>query len=311
MRSPRSLNPMPSSPSRSGVAALIVLSLVWGYTWVAMKEAVRFADPFDFSALRAMAGAALMFGAMLWLKKPLRLQAPGRTFLFGLFQTTGFNALGAWALYTGAAGKTAVLVYTLPFWTLLIAWPLLGERLRGLQLPATALAAAGLVLVLEPWQLSGTPVSKLLALATALSWAISAVLAKKWRNELQADLLALTAWQMLMGGVVLTIIALNVPTHPIQWTPYFWLMLLYCTLAGSIAGWLLWLFILQRLPAGVAGLSIMAVPALGVLFAHLQLGEQPGAAEATGMLLIGASLALLSWHALRGGQPIEPQMAQE
>ena len=47
---------MSSSPSRSGVAALIVLSLVWGYTWVAMKEAVRFADPFDFSALRAMAG---------------------------------------------------------------------------------------------------------------------------------------------------------------------------------------------------------------------------------------------------------------
>lgn len=285
--------------SRSGIAALILLSLIWGYTWVAMKEAVRFADPFDFSALRAMAGSFLLFGAMIGLKKRVRLQAPGRTFLFGLFQTTGFNALAAWALYTGAAGKTAALVYTLPFWMLLIAWPLLGERLRGLQWPATALAAAGLVLVLEPWQLAGTPVSKLLALATALSWAISAVLAKKWRNELQADLLGLTAWQMLMGGAVLTVIALSIPTRPIHWTPYFCLMFVYCTLAGSIAGWLLWLFILRRLPAGIAGLSIMAVPALGVLFAHLQLGERPAAAEAAGMLLIGASLALLSWQALR------------
>lgn len=290
---------MSSSNSRSGIAALILLSLIWGYTWVAMKEAVRFADPFDFSALRAMAGSLLLFGAMLWLKKPLRLQAPGRTFVFGLFQTTGFNALAAWALYTGAAGKTAVLVYTLPFWTLLIAWPLLGERLRGLQWPATALAAAGLLLVLEPWQLAGTLVSKLLALATALSWAISAVLAKKWRNELQADLLALTAWQMLLGGVVLTVIAVSIPTRSIQWTPYFWLMLVYCTLAGSVAGWLLWLFILRRLPAGIAGLSIMAVPALGVLSARLQLGERPAAVEAAGMLLIGASLALLSWHSLR------------
>ncbi len=290
---------MSSSNSRSGIAALVLLSLIWGYTWVAMKEAVRFADPFDFSALRAMAGSLLLFGAMLWLKKPLRLQAPGRTFVFGLFQTTGFNALAAWALYTGAAGKTAVLVYTLPFWTLVIAWPLLGERLRGLQWPATALAAAGLLLVLEPWQLAGTSVSKLLALATALSWAISAVLAKKWRNELQADLLALTAWQMLLGGVVLTVIAVSIPTRPIEWTPYFWLMLVYCTLAGSVAGWLLWLFILRRLPAGIAGLSIMAVPGLGVLSARLQLGEQPSAAEAAGMLLIGASLALLSWHALQ------------
>ncbi len=302
---------MPAAPSRGGIAALIVLSLVWGYTWVAMKEAVRFADPLDFSALRAMAGALLMFGAMLWLRKPLRLQAPGRTFVFGLFQTTGFNALAAWALYTGAAGKTAVLVYTLPFWTLLIAWPLLGERLRGLQWPATALAAAGLLLVLEPWQLAGTTVSKLLALATALSWAISAVLAKKWRNELQADLLALTAWQMLMGGAVLTVIALSIPTRPIQWTPYFWVMLIYCTLAGSVAGWLLWLFILRRLAAGIAGLSIMAVPALGVLFARLQLAERPGIAEAGGMLLIGASLALLSWHALRSEQRVTTQIAQK
>ncbi len=302
---------MPAAPSRGGIAALIVLSLVWGYTWVAMKEAVRFADPFDFSALRAMAGALLMFGAMLWLRKPLRLQAPGRTFVFGLFQTTGFNALAAWALYTGAAGKTAVLVYTLPFWTLLIAWPLLGERLRGLQWPATALAAAGLLLVLEPWQLAGTTVSKLLALATALSWAISAVLAKKWRNELQADLLALTAWQMLMGGAVLTVIALSIPTRPIQWTPYFWVMLIYCTLAGSVAGWLLWLFILRRLAAGIAGLSIMAVPALVVLFARLQLAERPGIAEAGGMLLIGASLALLSWHALRSEQRVTTQIAQK
>ncbi|MGW8184350.1 MAG: DMT family transporter [Burkholderiales bacterium] len=299
MPSPPSDKPIPHPHSRSGIAALILLSLIWGYTWVAMKEAVRFADPFDFSALRAMAGSFLLFGVMMCLKKPVRLQAPGRTFLFGLFQTTGFNALAAWALYTGAAGKTAVLVYTLPFWTLLIAWPLLGERLRGLQWPATALAGAGLVLTLEPWQLTGTPVSKLLALATALSWAISAVLAKKWRNELQADLLGLTAWQMLMGGVVLTVIALSIPTRPIQWTPYFWVVLVYCTLAGSIAGWLLWLFILQRLPASIAGLSIMAVPALGVFFARVQLGEQPAAAEAAGMLLIGVSLALLSWHALR------------
>lgn len=289
---------MSLSPSRSGITALILLSLIWGYTWVAMKEAVRFADPFDFSALRTIAGALLMFGAMLWLKKPFRLRAPGRTLVFGLFQTTGFNALAAWALYTGAAGKTAVLVYTLPFWTMLIAWPLLGERLRGLQWVATALAAAGLAMVLEPWQLAGTIVSKLLALATALSWALSAVLAKKWRDDLERDVLSLTAWQMLMGGAVLTIIALAIPTRPVDWTPYFWIVLIYCTLAGSVAGWLLWLFILQRLPAGIAGLSIMAVPALGVLFARLQLGEQPSAAEWAGMLLIGASLALLSWHAL-------------
>lgn len=267
-----------------------------------MKEALRFADPFDFSALCTIRGAPLMFAAMLWLRKPFRLRSPGRTLVFGLFQTTAFNAFAAWALVSGAAGKTAVLVYTFPFWTLLFAWPLLGERIRGLQWPAAGLAAAGLVLVLEPWHLGGTLASKLLALATAVAWAISAVLAKKWRAELEPDLLALNAWQMLMGGIVLTAITLVMPSRPVEWTPYFWVMLIYCTVFGTVAGWLLWLFILQRLPASIAGLSIMAVPALGVLASRVQLGERPGGVEFTGMLLIGASLALLSWPSLREGR---------
>lgn len=291
--------PTATNLPRSGIAALVLLWFVWGYTWVAMKEAVRFADPLDFSALRTVAGSALMFAAMLWRGTPLRLRAPGRTLVFGLFQTTAFNAFAAWALVSGAAGKTAVLVYTFPFWILVLAWPLLGERVQGMQWLAVVTAAVGLALVLEPWHLGGALASKLLALATALAWAISAVLAKKWRAELLPDLLALTAWQMLMGAIILAVIAFTIPSRPVEWTPYFWTMLLYCTLGGTVAGWLLWLFILQRLPAGIAGLSIMAVPALGVLFSRLQLGERPGMAEAAGMVLIGASLALLSWPSLR------------
>lgn len=151
---------------------------------------------------------------MLWLKTPFRLRAPGRVFVMGLCQTTGFNAFACWALLAGAAGKTAVLVYTFPFWTLLFAWPLLGERVRGLQWVAVALAAAGLTLVLEPWNFGGTLVSNLLAIATAVSWAASAVIAKRWRLQEEMDVLALNAWQMLFGGLVLAAITLAVPSRP-------------------------------------------------------------------------------------------------
>jgi drug/metabolite transporter (DMT)-like permease len=47
--------------------------------------------------------------------------------------TTGSVGFSTWALESGAAGKTAVLVYTMPFWVLLLAWPILAERIRGLQ----------------------------------------------------------------------------------------------------------------------------------------------------------------------------------
>jgi hypothetical protein len=38
---------------RKAVAALCLLSLIWAYNWIMLKEGLRFADPFDFAALRS------------------------------------------------------------------------------------------------------------------------------------------------------------------------------------------------------------------------------------------------------------------
>ena len=285
--------------------------MVWGYNWVITKEGLRFAGPFDYAALRTIPGSLLIFAVLKARGRPLTLRSPHKAFVFGLFQTTGFNALASWALVAGTACRTAVLVYTMPFWTLLLAWPLLGERIRGTQWLAVALSVTGLVLVLEPWQPGGTFVSKLLAVLTGVAWAVSAVLARKWRDTIGSDLLQFTAWQMLFGGLVLAVIAFVSPSRPVEWTPYFWFLLIYATLLGTVAGWLLWLFVLQRLPAGIAGLSIMAVPALGVLFSRLQLDEVPTAPESIGMALIVASLALLSWQSRRKARRIAPELRQD
>lgn len=284
---------------RSGILALIALCAVWGYTWVILKEGVRFADPWDYATLRTLPGAILLFAIAAWRGERLTLRSPRHVFILGLWQTTGFNGLVSWALVSGAAGKTAVLVYTMPFWILLIAWPVLGERIRGLQWLAVALSAAGLVLVVEPWALTGTFVANALAVLTGVSWAVAAVLTRRWRAHLAVGTFALTAWQMLLGGLVLAICGFFLSARPVEWTPYFWFLLAYATLFGTVLGWALWFYVLKLLPAGVAGLAVMAVPAIGVLSSRLQLGEQPGAVESTGMLLIVASLAVLSWAALR------------
>ena len=107
-------------------------------------------------AMRAVLSAAFLFPVIAALHRPLRLQAPLFTAIIGILQTTGFVGLITWALEQGAAGRTSVLVYTMPFWLLLMAWMFLGERVRGLQWPAVIIALVGLVLVLRPWQLEGT-----------------------------------------------------------------------------------------------------------------------------------------------------------
>lgn len=295
-----------STLPRSGLLALIALCAVWGYTWVMLKEGVRFADPWDYAVLRTVPGALLLFAIAAWRGESLRLRSPRHVFMLGLWQTTAFNALVSLALVSGAAGKTAVLVYTMPFWTMLIAWPVLGERIRGLQWLAVALSVAGLLLILEPWSLAGTRTANLLAVLTGASWAVAAVLTRRWRHHLAVGTIALTAWQMLLGSLVLAVLAPLLSARAVEWTPYFCFVLAYGVLFGTVLGWALWFYVLKLLPAGIAGLSVMAIPAIGVLSSRLQLGEQPGPVESAGMLLIVASLAVLSWTALRSRVPSTP-----
>lgn len=61
---------------------------------------------------------------------------------------------------------------------------------------------------------------------------------------------------------------------------------------------LLWQYVLQRLSTGMAGLSALGVPMIGVLAGWIELGERPNAAEFTGIALIVGALAMISLWSL-------------
>ena len=279
--------------------ALALLSLIWGYNWVFMKRVLDYVDPVDFTALRVLFGTLALFVVMAMRGVSFRLVAPRQTIVLGLLQCGAFSLLIQLAVVNGGAGKTAVLVYIMPFWLLPLAWLLLDERIRGFQWAAIGLGALGLFLVLEPWALQASLASNALAVLASIIWAISAVYAKRLRSKVRLNVLSLTAWQMLFGTIVVCAVALILPSRPIEVSAYFIGALAYNALLATGLAWLLWLFVLDRLPAGVAGLSSLGVPAVGVLSAWIELAEQPSAAEGAGMLLIAVALALLSWLGIR------------
>lgn len=247
--------PNTNSGRGSAVLALAALAIVWGYNWVVMKVGVQYSSPFDFAAMRALFGAISLFLVMLWLRKPiLPKEVPG-TFLTGLLQTSGVLGLTMWALVSGDAGKTAVLNYTMPFWVLLLAWLVLGERLRGVQWLGVVLALGGLLLILMPLSLTDGLMNKALALLSGFTWALGAIVAKKLHQKNTLDLLSFTAWQMLFGSIPLILAALLVPAPPITWSPAFIAALIYNVIPASAIAWLLWFYALSRLSA--SGLSII------------------------------------------------------
>lgn len=292
--------------------ALMVLTAIWGYNWVVMKSALEYAGAFQFAALRTVLGAVCLFAVIIYMRKPLRVREMPTLIVLGLMQTSGFTGLLIWALVEGGAGKTAVLTYTMPFWVMVLAWPLLGEKLRGLQWPAAVLSTMGMLFILDPMHLGTDTFSMFLAVMSGVFWAMSVIVAKKLhQREPDLDLLTLTAWQMLFGSVPLAIAAFMIPAPEIQWTPYFIGAVIFNSVFCNALAWLLWLYALQRLSAGVASMSSMLAPVIGVVAAWIQLNEVPNTTELIGMALIAASLVIISIISIRKHTPIDPAMAQE
>jgi len=291
---------------RLAVLALLVLALIWGYNWVVMKVGLRYSQPFTFAALRAFLGALSLFVLLAVLRRPLRPRALGLTATLGLLQTTGFIGLVMWALVNGGAGKTSILTYTMPFWLLLMAWVVLGERLRKFQWVAVGLAFAGLMLILSPWHLHGG-FSELLTIGGALSWAGSAVMAKVLRKHHEVDLLSMTAWQMLLGSLPLVLVALLTWSGPPVWSGAFIGAVAFNVIPANAVALVLWFFVLHTLRAGTAGLGSLLTPVIGVTAAWIQLGERPGVAEALGMAGIVGALILVTLREMfaRKGSSLE------
>ncbi|KOQ43664.1 permease, partial [Achromobacter xylosoxidans] len=85
-----------------------------------------------------------------------------------------------------------------------------------------------------------------------------------------------------------------VPQIPAQWGWQLWAGMVYIVLIATAAGWLLWLQVVRRVPASIAGLSSLGVPVVAMLMAWAVLSERPSPVELGGMALILAGIFVVS-----------------
>lgn len=273
--------------------ALLLLVLIWGYSWIIMKQMMLYADPFDFSALRYLGGAVVLFGYLFISGQSLRMPPLLPIVLVGVAQTTAFQGLAQWALINGGAGKVALFCYSMPFWVTLLAWWWLSEKPSAKQWIGVGFAALGLILVIAPWLGLGSKFSILLALAGGLAWAIGTVLTKRAFQKYSLAPINFTAWQMLIGSLVLALIAWLVPGKPLVWRSELWLGLAYSAFLASSLAWVLWSFIVRSLPTSVAGLSSLLVPITAIGLAWILLNEVPSRLDLMGIALIFIGLLVV------------------
>lgn len=274
-------------------AALVLLALLWGYNWVVMKGGLDDITALWFGAIRTVVPALLLLLLLPMLGRPIKPPPLSYVIPLGLLQTAGFVGFMMWALSTGAAGETAVIVFTMPLWLTLMAHVVLHERLSRLQWVALGVAGLGLFLMIAPWREHLAMASALFALLSGITWAGGSIWQKRFGQRYRLDLLNVTAWQMLFGGlIIMSFAAMFEPWH-MNATPHLWWVLFYNIVPAGALGWLLWIYALHNLPTRTAGFGSLMIPTVGVLSAWLQLGERPGQLELIGIVFILLALVLV------------------
>lgn len=273
---------------------MVVTVLAWAGSWIAMKMVVPYIGPFDFVVLRYVCGGAVLLAVALAMRRSLSMPSWWLTLAVGLTQTAAFQGMVQMALVHGGVAKVSLMAYTMPFWVVLFGWMLLGDRPTPRHWLGIALAAVGLVCVIAPWNPIGDNVSVLLGVAGGLFWGLGTVVAKRGFNRHRPDIVVFTGWQMFFGGIAMLPVALAVPQIDVVWNRQLVLGMAYIILIASAAGWLLWLIVVRRVPASVAGMSSLGTPVIAALLAWPIFGERPPPVEGLGMVLILCGLIVVA-----------------
>jgi drug/metabolite transporter (DMT)-like permease len=280
---------------RRALALLAVLTLVWGTNWPLFPLATREVSVWTFRAVSVfVAGAVLLLVARLRGQSISIERRHWRTIAVAtFFYLVVWNIASTYSALMIPSGQSAVLGFTMPLWSALIAWSVLGQRLGARMVMAIALGAAAVGLLM--WKslpvYAQAPLGVALGLLAGVGWAIGTLILQ--RGAVAVPATVLTGWQLLITALPITVGALLFGDH--HWFMPSWssvLLIGYIALVPMCIGNLCWFSIVGLLPAHVAGLSSILVPVVAMVSGALLHGEPLGPVQWLAMASSAAALTL-------------------
>jgi drug/metabolite transporter (DMT)-like permease len=286
------------SAARQDAAAIakllvVVMGVAWGFNWVAARIILEALGPWTLRAVGIGLGDLTLFIAAAVMGVSLAIPRGERTkvLIAGFFNVAVFSVCSAYAQIYGTTSRAIVIAYSMPIWSAVLAYFVLGERLTKAKLAALVLCAAGLAMLIWPLARTGFPISAVFALGCAWSWAAGTIYLK--RAKIRAPTLAVAAWQLFFGWLILA-----AGMMIFEGVPQFWVLpnrilawIAYNGVLGMGMTYFLWFVVVERLPAMTASLGSLLVPVVGVLGSAWLIGERPSLNDIVGFALIFAAAA--------------------
>ena len=280
-----------------GSLCLGVTAFGWALNWPLMKILLQQWPPLFSRGLAGVVSALILFSIAKARGQSLEVprEAIPRLLFASFTNVFAWMGFGTIAMKFVPVGEGALIVYTMPIWAMLLAWPLAGTRPRFSDIAAIMLGFGGLAILLGGNGLSfdgGRIVGIVLLFSAAILFAIGNILN---RTALPMPPLVVVAWQVGLGCLAMLIlgVAFEQPNYGAL-TAGGLACQIYMTLVPMGICYLTWFETLRRLPPSSASTGMLLVPLIGVISAALILGEPLGLREVVAMALVlgGVTLAL-------------------
>ena len=299
-----------SRGGRSAWTALLVVWLVWGSTYLAIRVADRSIPPFAMAAARYLTAGAVLY-PLAWLgsrRRQATAPPPAGRASSRLAQWGGMAVVGtlllafgnggvSYAEQTLPSGLAALLVASVPLWMAIADRVMNGQRIPLRGWIALVLGLAGIAVLARPSG-NGAMLPVLVVLGASVSWGVGSVLAG--RLPAPASPLVGSAMEMLTGGIVLTGLAAATgeltQIDPAHVSVQSLLGLLYLIGPGSLLALTCYVIALRRLPTAAVSTYAYVNPVVAVSLGALFLSERPTLATLLGGAVVLISVAMLLVH---------------
>jgi drug/metabolite transporter (DMT)-like permease len=282
---------------------LLITLLLWSGNWIVARAVRDEVAPGMATVGRLVVVLAILLPFVLGsLRKKLKtLSGRDWKILLGMGFTGGGIHLGLqWlGLHYTTATSGVLYLSTTPIFILLMAVPLLGERIGVAQWAGVIISFAGVATIAAQGdlaQLAALSFNKgdMMALTAMLLWAAYTVLLRLRRDPLDvAELIVMVC----AFGVLFMLPWLAIERAPLRLSQAGTLAILYSAIASLLLAYAGWSYVVTRLGAARAGVTMHLMPAIGVILAAIFLAEYPRWYHFAGIALILTGVGLSSFKA--------------
>ncbi|HEX4758389.1 MAG TPA: EamA family transporter [Terracidiphilus sp.] len=289
-------------PTWKTLLAFGIIYFVWGSTFLAIRVGVQEVPPLLLAGMRFLVAGLVLYAWTMARgeRSPTGRQWVSACMLATLIFVVDYGLL-FWAEQRVPSGLAAVMMATIPVFMALSEIVFLRTQRLTLRLViALAIGIIGVaVLTSRSVSLGGAPIDRLSAIAliiASMSWSVASALTRKL--PLPSSKVVSSAAQMLAGGVLLTAVSATLGEfrrfHPSAVSLGAWLALLYLIVAGSIAGFTAYVWLIHHESPTKVGTYAYVNPVVAVLLGYFLGGEALGMRTVLGTAFVLVSVVVIT-----------------